>query len=176
MKIIDFINTTLMEPNIVVYHNNKTNNCESLYVTLMYDKTIIGYHNLSSYNNGKDDACIYLANQTDSSYWDAIQNFLDKPAILNNRLGYEFLISMKLDGLVEGMLSVNWLMTSVIGQSGRKTEPRINTITREQGISITTVQIGYYENTEGILGFDKSFYGIGDTFGKELIVGEQINS
>lgn len=120
MTMSDFFETTLIQPNVLVYHKNLTDDCSTLEVSIVYNATeIVGAYKMKEFETKFYDkeggGCIFLGNLSDPLYKSAIDAFADRPAISHEKLGYVFMLGVYVANVKQGMVTVNWLEIDTIG-------------------------------------------------------------
>ena len=67
------------------------------------------------------------------------------------------------------MVVINWQLSDIIVQSGKQRENKINMLSREKCFNLITLQLAYYETTDGITG-------VWDSYTREMILGPEVES
>lgn len=177
MRVGEFFETSLMQPNVLVYTKNLRPDCSLLNVSIVYNATeVMAVYPMKEHKSDFDSelTCIFLGNLSDPSFMTAITAYKDRVAIEKTRLGYVFNVGIFVENLLPGMVTVNWLEIDAISQSGKASEQRITQISAKQGFNIINVDLGFYSHTNGIVGLQQKFMGIGDTYQTEIVIGGNI--
>jgi hypothetical protein len=72
------------------------------------------------------------------------------------------------------MISTNWMEIDTIGINGKRTEQKITQVTAYQAFNLVNFELGFFDDTNDIIGMKGSF--LGDSYSHELILGENINT